>query len=204
LKNEGRLAGWKDVVARSTSVHFVESFLSINRSCKRGVEQSVKAVGLKEMLVSPWAYRIVRFGLGVVFVWAGLVKLADPESFAEIISVYGLVPQALLAPVAIGLPALEFLAGLGLILDVRGSLAVIFGLLTMFVFVLWFGVLKDLDIECGCFSSAEIKEQGALRIAMYRDIAMMAAAAYLFWWRRAARVWVPRGFALKRTVSITS
>jgi uncharacterized membrane protein YphA (DoxX/SURF4 family) len=90
----------------------------------------------KKILVSPWPYCLVRFGLAAIFVWAGLIKLADPESFAKIISAYELVPESWLVPVAIGLPALEVLAGLGLIFDVRGSLVVIFGLLVMFVFVL--------------------------------------------------------------------
>jgi uncharacterized membrane protein YphA (DoxX/SURF4 family) len=130
--------------------------------------------------------------LGVIFVWAGLVKLSDPESFAEIISAYELVPEALLGPVAIGLPSLEVAAGIGLILDVRGSLGAVFGLLMMFVVVLWFGILKDLNIDCGCFSPADLAEHGTLWAAMYRDLAMMAAVAYLFWWRRAVPVPLPR------------
>ena len=142
----------------------------------------------KKILVSPWPYCLVRFGLAAIFVWAGLIKLADPESFAKIISAYELVPESWLVPVAIGLPALEVLAGLGLIFDVRGSLVVIFGLLVIFVFVLWFGILKDLDIDCGCFSPADLKEHSALRAAMYRDLAMVAAVAYLCWWRRRAPV----------------
>ncbi len=145
----------------------------------------------KNMLVSPWPYRMIRIGLGVLFVWAGLVKLTDPEGFAELISAYGLVPESLLVPVAIGLPALELVAGLGLIFDVRGSLGVISGLLAMFAFVLWFGILKDLDIGCGCFSPAEREQHGSLRFAMYRDLVMLAAVLYLFLWRRAKR-FVPR------------
>lgn len=140
---------------------------------------------VKDILVSPWSYRMVRFCLGVLFVWAGLIKLTNPEIFGEIISAYELVPEGLLVPVAFGLPILELVAGLGLIFDMRGSLGIIFGLLVMFVFVLWFGVLKDLDIGCGCFSPADLKEHGGLKAAMYRDLVMIAAVAYLFWWRRA-------------------
>jgi uncharacterized membrane protein YphA (DoxX/SURF4 family) len=123
----------------------------------------------------------------MLFVWAGMVKLADPDGFAKIISGYALVPEGLLIPVAIGLPALEVVAGLGLIFDVRGSLGVIFGLLVMFVFVLWFGILKDLDIDCGCFAPADLRQHSALRSAMYRDLGMMAGVLYLFWWRRATQ-----------------
>ena len=154
--------------------------------------------GWKRVLISPWPYRIVRVILGAVFVWAGAVKLADPEGFAEIISAYELVPEAFLALVAIGLPAVEVLAGLGLVFDIRGSLGTILGLLALFVFVLWFGILKDLDIDCGCFSPADLAEHMTLRQAMYRDVIMMAGAFYLFWWRRTVPWWSPKELRLKR------
>jgi len=137
----------------------------------------------KNILFSIWSYRLVRMCIGLVFVYAGIMKLADPDSFADIIAGYGLVPRSLLVPAAIGLPALEVVAGIGLIFDTRGSLSTILGLLFMFVFVLWFGILKDLDIDCGCFSAEEIKEHGALRGALFRDLWMVAGALYLYGWR---------------------
>jgi uncharacterized membrane protein YphA (DoxX/SURF4 family) len=140
---------------------------------------------------------VIRIGLGMLFVWAGWVKLIDPEGFAEIISGYALVPGSLLVHVAIGLPVLEVVAGLGLIFDVRGSRGLIFGLLVMFVFVLWFGILKDLDIDCGCFAPADLKQHDALRSAMYRDLGMMAAVLYLFWWRRATQSFLQRSLVQK-------
>lgn len=147
---------------------------------------------MKNILVSPWPYRTIRISIGLLFVWSGLVKLTDIEGFAEIISAYDLVPEGLLVPVAIGIPALELIAGLGLILDARGSLCIIFGLLVMFVFVLWFGILKDLDIDCGCFSPADLREHSTLRSALFRDLWMIGAIFYLFWWRRITRS-SPRG-----------
>jgi uncharacterized membrane protein YphA (DoxX/SURF4 family) len=151
------------------------------------------------MLISLWPYRLIRLGLGVIFVWAGLAKLVDLEAFAGIISIYELVPESLLVPVAIGLPVLELAAGLGLILDVRGSLSITCGLLVMFAFVLWFGILKDLDIDCGCFSADELGEHGGLRLAFYRDLGMIAGVLYLYWWRRTTRS-APRGALVFRTV----
>jgi hypothetical protein len=96
---------------------------------------------------------------------------------------------------------LELIAGLGLIFDVKGSLSVILGLLVLFAFVLWFGILKDLDIDCGCFSPDDLAEHNALWSALYRDLAMIIAALYLFWWRRATRP-VPEGvFPIKAAVT---
>jgi uncharacterized membrane protein YphA (DoxX/SURF4 family) len=135
---------------------------------------------LKKILLSPWLNYLIRFILGFVFLYAGVTKLSDPKAFARIISHYDLVPEGLLAPVAIGLPVLEVLAGIGLVLAVRGSLSVIFGLLVMFVFVLWYGILRNLDIDCGCFSPQELKSQASLWHAFYRDIGMIVAVVYLY------------------------
>ena len=125
-----------------------------------------------------------RVVLGTVFVYAGFIKLTDPRAFAVSISRYDIVPQILLAPVAIGLPALEFFAGIALIMNIRGSLTVIFSLLFLFVSVLGYGILNNLNIDCGCFSEEDIKGFNSLRIAFYRDLIMIAMASYIYAYRR--------------------
>jgi len=134
----------------------------------------------KVLFISPWPYRLIRVCLGALFVFSGVVKLIDPKKFAGTISEFGLLPDVLLAPVAIGLPSIELLAGIGLIFDIRGSLSAIFGLLIMFITILWFGILKGLDIDCGCFSIAELKDHASLRDAFRRDLVMVAAVFYLY------------------------
>jgi len=125
-----------------------------------------------------------RLVLGTVFIYAGFIKLIDPKAFAVTVSQYDIVPQILLAPVAVGLPALEFLAGLGLIMNIRGSLAVIFSLLLMFVSVLGYGILNNLNVDCGCFSEEDMKGFNSLRIAFYRDIIMILIATYIYAYKR--------------------
>jgi uncharacterized membrane protein YphA (DoxX/SURF4 family) len=125
-----------------------------------------------------------RVVLGTVFVYAGFIKLIDPKAFAVSISQYDIVPQILLAPAAIGLPALELLAGLGLIMNIRGSLTVIFSLLFLFVSVLGYGILNNLNVDCGCFSEDDIKGFNSLRTAFYRDIIMIVIAFYIYVYRR--------------------
>ena len=51
-----------------------------------------------------------------------------------------------------------------------------FSLLVLFVSVLWYGILKDLNVDCGCFSAEELKGQAGLWKAFYRDLVMLAAA----------------------------
>ena len=138
---------------------------------------------LKRIIEAPWTYRVIRFILGSIFVYAGFIKLIDPKAFAQTISQYDIVPAFLLAPFAIGLPALEFLAGLGLILNIRGSLSVIFSLLVVFTAVLGYGILNDLNVDCGCFSPEEITGRNNLRQAFYRDLFMIAGVFLLFFSR---------------------
>ncbi len=135
---------------------------------------------VKKFLLLPLLYHFIRFALGSIFVYAGFIKLLDLKAFAKLISQYDLVPESLLAPVAIGLPVVEFLAGIGLIFAIRGSLSIILGLLIMFAIVLWYGILKNLDIDCGCFSLEELKSHAGLWHAFYRDLVMIFAVLYLY------------------------
>lgn len=126
------------------------------------------------------SYHLPRVGIAGIFIYSGVVKLADVKDFARLISQYDLVPEALLAPLAIGLPGLELLAGIALLFEIPGALSAIFAMLLMFCTVLWYGILKDLDIDCGCFSTAELQGQDSLRQALYRDFVMIALCGNLF------------------------
>jgi hypothetical protein len=130
-------------------------------------------------------YKMFRWVLGMVFIYAGGVKLLDPESFAVLIDAYGLVPDPLLMPVAIGLPALGVLAGAGLLFDVEGSLSAIAALLLVFIAILGYGIWMGLDVDCGCFGpeDPEAKAYHGLRTTLYRDLAMLAGVAFLYAWR---------------------
>jgi uncharacterized membrane protein YphA (DoxX/SURF4 family) len=139
---------------------------------------------IKKILLSPKLDLIVRLVIGSVFIYAGFIKLIDPKAFAKLISQYDIVPDSLLPVVAIGLPAVEFLAGLGLVLNIRGSLAVIFNLLVVFIMVLGYGIFNDMNIDCGCFSTEEINAHNSQKQALFRDFFMIAAACYLYVYKR--------------------
>jgi uncharacterized membrane protein YphA (DoxX/SURF4 family) len=137
---------------------------------------------------------LTRLGLGIVFIYAGTVKLSDPRAFARIISQYNLIPDSFLPFAAIGLPALEVLAGIGVILAVRGSLSLMLSLLVFFVFILWYGILSNLDVDCGCFSAEDLKSQAGLWQAFYRDLIMIGAVLFLYlsrWLQSGQKVYLP-------------
>lgn len=140
---------------------------------------------LKTLLFrSPWLFRVMRILLGCVFIVAGGSKLLAPRAFARVISAYDLLPEELLVFVALGLPALELLAGLGLLFNIRGSIKTVFALLAGFLLVLAYAILKNLDVDCGCFSQVEMDARSSLRIAFIRDLGLIAISLYLIAWER--------------------
>jgi uncharacterized membrane protein YphA (DoxX/SURF4 family) len=131
-------------------------------------------------------YRPLRWLLGSVFLYSGATKLIAPQPFAVLIDAYGLVPDGLLMPVALVLPALELVAGAGLLADIRGSLGAITGMLMLFIAILGYGIGMGLDVDCGCFGPEDPEAEAfhGLRTALYRDLFMLAAAGFLYAWRR--------------------
>ena len=133
-----------------------------------------------------WLYRLCRWTLGGIFIYVGGAKLLEPEIFAALIEAYGIVPEGLLMPVAIGLSLLEVIAGIGLLFDIRGSLALITGLLVLFMMVLGYGILMGLDVDCGCFGpeDPEVEALHGLRLSLFRDLVMMDGVIFIYGWRR--------------------
>ena len=113
-----------------------------------------------------------------------------PQTFAVLIEAYGFIPEMLLMPVAFALPAMEVIAGIGLIFDIRGSLATITGLLLLFAAILGYGIWIGLDLDCGCFGIEDPEAEAfhGLRPALYRDMVMLTAVAFLYGWRRHRRL----------------
>lgn len=140
----------------------------------------------KGLFFSIWPYRIIRWGLGLLFVYAAAGKFTDPQEFSEVIGAFGLLPETLLHPAAVVLPFLEVVAGVGLLLDIRGSLAVYAGLLSVFGMVVGYGIRLGLDIDCGCFGPNDpFSEVLGLRGTLYRILLLLGFCAYLHIWRRA-------------------
>lgn len=130
-------------------------------------------------------HTLCRWGLGLVFIIAGGAKLASPATFATLIDAYGIAPEGLLMPVAVALPLIEVVAGIGMLFDMRGSLSVITVLLLFFIVILSYGLWMGLDVDCGCFSPGdpEAKAFHGLRAALYRDLFMLAVVMFVYFRR---------------------
>lgn len=124
-----------------------------------------------------------RWLVAAVFLFAGVPKLLDIDSFSKIIEAYGLVPEQLLVPVAIVLAVAEVVCGVGLLFKKKIALYSISGLMIIFIMVLSYGVWVGLDIDCGCFSTndPEHKAFSGLRSALIRDLILLLPLSYLLW-----------------------
>ncbi|WP_300158845.1 MauE/DoxX family redox-associated membrane protein [Solidesulfovibrio sp.] len=141
---------------------------------------------LRSLLASVWTYRVVRAVLAAAFIVAGVLKLADVRAFALTIKAFAILPTDLVYPLAVGLPALEIVGGVLLLLGAPGGLAIIGGLLVLFVGVVVNAIRQGLDIDCGCYGPGDPEGEvyHGLWPTLRRDLAMLAGVAYCVAWRR--------------------
>lgn len=128
-----------------------------------------------------WAWRLVGIAVGGVFVYAGVLKAADPARFASDIENYHILPWALGVRMAFYLPWLEILCGLALIvrrID-RGAAVVLTGLMLTFIGATIAAKARGIDITCGCFGHAS--QNWSFPAHMAIDVALLGALAALVW-----------------------
>ncbi len=140
---------------------------------------------MRNKFITYGVYRLFRWVLAVLFLYSGGTKLLDPQSFAVIIDAFGLVPEILIGPIAIGLPILEIIVAFGLFFDIRGAMAVITVLIVLFIAILGYAIYMGLDIDCGCFgpNDPEAEAFHSLHLALWRNVVIMAGIIFLYIWR---------------------
>lgn len=136
------------------------------------------------LLRHPVLHWVLALTVGCVFVYASFGKIADPRGFAKIVyhyqvlgpsAFFGFVPANL---VAVGLPWVELIAGVLLIIGLwrREAAVVTAVLLAVFVAAVGSTMVRGIDIQnCGCFAlDASGRAAGWKLIA--GDLALLAAA----------------------------
>ena len=147
---------------------------------------------MRRVIDNDYLTMMFRIILGVIFIIASYYKITDPLSFAKSIWYYHMVPGSLINLMALVLPWVELLAGIGLIVGVgyRGSLLLITLLTAVFIAALISAVARGLSIDCGCFKAAGSGESSA-RNALIQDAIMTIAIIQL--WLSRSRRWMRTG-----------
>jgi uncharacterized membrane protein YphA (DoxX/SURF4 family) len=134
----------------------------------------------------PWAATLARLLLAAVWAWAALAKISDPDAAVRAVRAYQLLPEALVRPVAWGLPfaelalALLLAVGLATRLAAAGS-AVLLGLFMVAIAAAW---ARGLQIHCGCFGGggpATGVDARDYLLELVRDAGLLAVAVLLAW-----------------------
>jgi uncharacterized membrane protein YphA (DoxX/SURF4 family) len=153
---------------------------------------------LHSFLSSPWLTVRVQIALGAIFVAASIPKIIDPPSFAHMIYNYRLMPGWSLNAIALGMPWLEMLCGLALILGVwRKSAASIIGaLLIAFIISLSIKLARDNAVNCGCFDMTSANKSheeliAEMEFVIVRDIGMLLMVAQILWGASRRRLEAP-------------
>lgn len=109
--------------------------------------------GLRALVSHPVAGAVCRILIGGIFIYTAGPKLLRPDEFARLVNGYRLLHPDLVNLAGITLPWVELVAGVFLVIGLlpRSSALVIAGLLMLFMGAGLLGILRGLDIDCGCF-----------------------------------------------------
>ena len=135
-----------------------------------------------------WIGLVARVVVGGVWLWAGLLKLPDPETSITAVRAYQLLPTPAAELVGRGLPIVEVLVGaclvLGLITRASGVLSAV--LQVAFIVGIASVWARGISIDCGCFGDggydADAFSKYPWEIA--RDTGLLALSVVVVWVRR--------------------
>lgn len=130
-----------------------------------------------------WFHLVLRIVIGVVFVYAAIPKIISPGEFYLNILGYDLIGGQIARIIALWIPWLELLGGLGVIFGVwyLVNLRIVQGLLSGFIILLVVTLVRGIQTECGCFGS------GLGQISwwhLFGNLVLLMVTTFLISWAR--------------------
>jgi len=137
---------------------------------------------MKNFLSNKYFQLSIRFILGVVFLYAALGKLFNPEGLAKAILRYEFLPVFFVNLQAIIMPWLELTLAVFLIFGIykKGTSLLTSAVIVMFLIALISAYARGLDISCGCFSLEETSTKGDILIRIFQDIFMLLGSVIVY------------------------
>jgi len=120
---------------------------------------------------------LARLALAGAFVMAALPKIQGPVAFAASVAAFRVINSDLSSWVALFLPWLELVLGIGILLPAirRASAALIGLLLIAFIALHASAWARGLDISCGCFGSESGESVTDYRWLILRNALLLVA-----------------------------
>jgi putative oxidoreductase len=137
---------------------------------------------IKAILKNEYFLLTLRLLLGLTFLAASIDKIYDPSLFAKAIANYKLISGSSVLVIATILPWIELLCAMSMIFGilVRGSSLVLFSLLGGFTIAVVTGLIRGLDIACGCFTlDPEVGKIGWQKVA--ENVGLILTSVILFY-----------------------
>ena len=132
-----------------------------------------------------WFSTAMRLVLGVVLLVAGAAKVIDPQASVAAVRAYELLPGGLVTVVGWGLPFLELVLGVLLLVGiaVRPAALATAVLLAVFVAAVVSAAARGLSIDCGCFGGGGTVAPGQTEYTgeIVRDTLLLLLAVWLVW-----------------------
>lgn len=124
---------------------------------------------------------LARAVLAVVFGYAGLAKIGDPQATVRAVRAYRLLPESVAVPFAHALPAVELALAVLLLVGLAVRLT---GLLTALLTLVFIGgvasaAARGLKLECGCFGGGGATNDPRYTVELLRDAGLLALALVL-------------------------
>ena len=131
------------------------------------------------LLARPMVTRISGVVIGVVFIVAGLAKVGDPATFASQVHNFRMTPIWSENLIAVCLPWIEIVAGIAIVLNVRRRAGALLtsGLMIFFTLAVLQALIRGLDIDCGCFGTADATRVGFVKLFENVGLTLLALLA---------------------------
>lgn len=134
-----------------------------------------------------WAGLLARLVVGGVWIYAGALKLPDPDASVAAVRAYQLLPGEWSVTVGHLLPILEVVVGGMLVLGVllRGAAVVSALLFAAFIVGIVSVWSRGIEIDCGCFGGGGYDPDATSKYPweIARDTGLLALSVFLVWLR---------------------